>query len=51
MNSKRVCVMTDENLMTLPVMKTVVESLTKAGVQFDIFDKIRVEPTDKRQTR
>ena len=48
MNSKKVCVMTDANLMKLPVMKTVVESLTKSRVNYEIFDQVRVEPTDKR---
>lgn len=40
--------MTDTNLMKLPAMKTVVESLTKSRLNFEIFDQVRIEPTDKR---
>ena len=48
MGSKKVCVMTDANLMKLPVMKAVSESLTKARINFEVFDNVRIEPTDSR---
>lgn len=36
----------DPNIATLPPMKTVLESLTKARIQFEVFDRVSVEPTD-----
>jgi hydroxyacid-oxoacid transhydrogenase len=44
--SKNVCVFTDPYMATLPPMKAVLESLTKAKIQFDVFDRVAVEPTD-----
>ena len=32
----------------LPAMKATLESLHKAGVNFSVFDKVRIEPTDAR---
>ncbi|ELT90559.1 hypothetical protein CAPTEDRAFT_161201 [Capitella teleta] len=46
LGSKRVCVMTDPTIAKLPAMKTSVDALTNAGVSFDVFDQVRVEPTD-----
>jgi hydroxyacid-oxoacid transhydrogenase len=46
MGAKRVCVVTDSNVAKLEAMKQVVEGLTKEGVEFTIFDKVRVEPKD-----
>lgn len=48
MKAKNVCVMTDPNIAKLPPLKATVEALTKAGVNFEVFDKVRVEPTDGR---
>jgi len=45
--AKKVGVYTDSTLINLPPMKTVLESLTKHGVNFVVYDKVRVEPTDK----
>ncbi len=42
----RVLVVTDVNLATLPPVKTVVEALEAEGVDYDLFDGVRVEPTD-----
>jgi len=36
----------DPYMATLPPMKAVVESLTKAHIQFEVFDRVSVEPTD-----
>ncbi|CAI6369332.1 unnamed protein product [Macrosiphum euphorbiae] len=47
MQAKRVCVMTDSNLVNLPPVKAVLDSLTKSGIKYDLYDKIRVEPNEK----
>jgi len=47
MRSKKVGVFTDKNLMKLPVMKTVLDSLTKAEVNYVLYDQVRVEPTNE----
>ncbi|XP_048363930.1 hydroxyacid-oxoacid transhydrogenase, mitochondrial isoform X1 [Sphaerodactylus townsendi] len=47
MGARNVCVMTDQNLRQLPPMKAVLDSLTKNGIVFKIYDKVRVEPTDQ----
>ncbi|XP_019867368.1 probable hydroxyacid-oxoacid transhydrogenase, mitochondrial [Aethina tumida] len=44
--AKKVAVFTDPNLAKLQPVKTTIESLTKNGVAFEVFDKVRVEPTD-----
>eukprot|EP00600_Ochromonadales_sp_CCMP1393_P014566 CAMPEP_0175004832 /NCGR_PEP_ID=MMETSP0005-20121125/4980_1 /TAXON_ID=420556 /ORGANISM="Ochromonas sp., Strain CCMP1393" /LENGTH=475 /DNA_ID=CAMNT_0016260017 /DNA_START=205 /DNA_END=1632 /DNA_ORIENTATION=- len=44
---KKVCVMTDPHMATLPPLQSVVESLTKAQINFEVFDRVLVEPTDK----
>jgi len=46
LSSKKVAVFTDSTLINLPPMKTVLESLTRYGVNFVVYDKTRVEPTD-----
>jgi hydroxyacid-oxoacid transhydrogenase len=33
-------------MATLPPMKAVLESLSKARIQFEVFDRVSVEPTD-----
>jgi hydroxyacid-oxoacid transhydrogenase len=42
-----VCVVTDKKLVNMSPFRAVADSLTKAGVKFDIFDDVTVEPTDK----
>jgi hydroxyacid-oxoacid transhydrogenase len=42
----KVCVVTDTTMATLPPVKKVLESLTKAGVSYEVFDQVQVEPTD-----
>ncbi|XP_078254708.1 hydroxyacid-oxoacid transhydrogenase, mitochondrial isoform X1 [Rhinoraja longicauda] len=44
--ARKVCVMTDKNMAKLPPVKAVLDSLVKNGVNFQLFDKVRVEPTD-----
>ena len=46
MGAKRVCVVTDSNVSKLDAMKQVVEGLGREGVEFTVFDKVRVEPKD-----
>ncbi|CAG2060180.1 unnamed protein product [Timema podura] len=47
MQAKNVCVMTDSNLVKLSPVKKTLDSLTKNGVSFNVFDRVRVEPTEK----
>ena len=47
MGLKNILLITDANMAKLPPVRTALDSLTKHGVQFDIFDQTRVEPTDK----
>jgi hydroxyacid-oxoacid transhydrogenase len=42
----RALVVTDANLAKLPAVATVLESLTREGVAFSLFDRVCVEPTD-----
>ncbi|KAJ6188385.1 hypothetical protein N7519_003293 [Penicillium mononematosum] len=44
--AKRVCIVTDSNVAKLDAMKQAVEGLTREGIQFTIFDKVRTEPKD-----
>ncbi|KAH8666440.1 iron-containing alcohol dehydrogenase-domain containing protein [Xylariales sp. PMI_506] len=46
MGAKRVCVVTDSTVRQLTAMKQVEEALSKEGVEFVVFDKVRVEPKD-----
>jgi len=43
---RRVMVVTDPNLARLPPVATVLESLEEAGLDFALFDRVRIEPTD-----
>jgi hydroxyacid-oxoacid transhydrogenase len=46
MGAKKVCVVTDKTVGQLNAMKQVVEGLTKEGVEFVVYDGVRVEPKD-----
>jgi hydroxyacid-oxoacid transhydrogenase len=46
MGVKRAMVVTDPNLRDLPPVQTAVASLKAEGVDFGLFDRVRVEPTD-----
>ncbi|XP_076686424.1 putative hydroxyacid-oxoacid transhydrogenase, mitochondrial [Andrena cerasifolii] len=47
LGSKKTCLMTDPNLVNLPPVKTAMDSLAKYGIEFEVYDKVRVEPTEK----
>lgn len=46
MAAQRVCVVTDETVDKLTAMDQVREALTHEGVNFKVFNKVRVEPKD-----
>ena len=46
MKAKHVMVLTDPNLAKLSPVATVVDSLRENRVSFELFDRVRVEPTD-----
>lgn len=48
LGAKKVLVVTDKTVGQLPSMRMVLDSLTKNGINFSIFDDVRVEPTDQR---
>lgn len=47
-NAKKVCVMTDPHLSKMDPVKTALNSLTRNNVNFEVYDRVRVEPTGKR---
>ncbi|XP_054014221.1 probable hydroxyacid-oxoacid transhydrogenase, mitochondrial isoform X2 [Hylaeus anthracinus] len=47
MGTKKACLMTDPNLVNLPPVKTAIDSLTKSGIEFEVYDRVRVEPTEQ----
>ena len=46
LSAGKVLVVTDGTVEGFPVMKTVVESLEREGVRYEIFNGARVEPKD-----
>ena len=48
MQAKKVGVFTDKNLMGLPAMKAVLDSLHKSNVNYMVYDDVRIEPTNER---
>ena len=46
MKTRRTMVLSDRNLARLPPVATVLESLSDNGIEFSLFDRVRVEPTD-----
>ena len=46
LKANRVCIVTDENVAKLDALKQAVEGLSSEGVEFTVFDKVRVEPKD-----
>ncbi len=46
MGIRRVLVLTDQNLKDLPPVQTTLESLQSEKIEYDLYDNVRVEPTD-----
>lgn len=46
MNLKNICLVVDSNVVNLPSVRAAFDSLAKEKIQYEIFDKVRVEPTD-----
>lgn len=46
LNAKRIGVFTDSTILNLTPMKQAIQSLETAGLQYQVFHKTRVEPTD-----
>ena len=44
---RRALVITDPTVSRLPPMQTVLASLEAAGIAFDVFDRVRIEPSDE----
>jgi len=42
--------MTDKNLVALPGMKLVLDSLQSNAINFEVYSNVHVEPTDQRFT-
>ncbi|XP_044257369.1 probable hydroxyacid-oxoacid transhydrogenase, mitochondrial [Tribolium madens] len=47
MKARNVCVVTDPKLAKLPPVQATIDSLTKNNVQFQVYDQVRVEPTEE----
>lgn len=46
MGAKRVCLVTDENVGKLESIRVAQEAMAREGVEFVVFDGVRVEPKD-----
>lgn len=46
MKLKNICLVIDKNLINLPSIRVIFDSLAKEKINFDVFDQVRVEPTD-----
>ncbi|EDW72261.1 uncharacterized protein Dwil_GK20828 [Drosophila willistoni] len=45
--AKKVCLVTDKNVIKLPSVKVALDSLIRHGIQYEVYDETRVEPTDE----
>ena len=45
---EKLCIMTDKNVVDLPGMKTIIDSLHSSRIKFDVYSDVCIEPTDKR---
>jgi hydroxyacid-oxoacid transhydrogenase len=46
LEAKRVMVVTDKTVSKLDAMKQVIEGLEREGVEYNVYDQVRVEPKD-----
>lgn len=47
LKAKNVALFTDKNLKTLPPVLEAIKSLERSGINYTVFDDVRIEPTDK----
>ncbi|XP_055532140.1 probable hydroxyacid-oxoacid transhydrogenase, mitochondrial [Wyeomyia smithii] len=47
LNAKKVCIVTDKNVIKLPSVKVAFDALAQCGVSYEVYDDTRVEPTDE----
>ncbi|XP_013104265.2 probable hydroxyacid-oxoacid transhydrogenase, mitochondrial [Stomoxys calcitrans] len=45
--AKTICIVTDRNVVKLPSVQTAFDSLKRNGIDFEVYDQTRVEPTDE----
>lgn len=48
LRAKNVCIVTDPNVVQLDSVKAAFDSLAAEKINFEVYDKSRVEPTDVR---
>lgn len=46
LKANRVCIVTDANVAKLDALQQAVEGLSREGVEFTVFDNVRIEPKD-----
>ncbi|KAH8402451.1 hypothetical protein KR009_012026 [Drosophila setifemur] len=46
MGAEKVCLVTDRNVVQLPSVKVALDSLARHGINYEVYDQTRVEPTD-----
>ncbi|XP_017147485.1 probable hydroxyacid-oxoacid transhydrogenase, mitochondrial [Drosophila miranda] len=46
LGAKKVCLVTDRNVAKLPSVKVALDSLARHGINYEVYDETRVEPTD-----
>lgn len=45
--AKKVCLVTDKNVVQLQSVRVALDSLTRHGIEYEVYDETRVEPTDE----
>lgn len=46
LGARKVCLVTDKNVVQLPSVKVALDSLARNGINYEVYDETRVEPTD-----
>lgn len=47
LGAKNVCLVTDRNVSKLPSVRVALDSLARNGINYEVYDETRVEPTDE----
>lgn len=47
LGAKQVCLVTDKNVAKLPSVRVALDSLARNGINYEVYDETRVEPTDE----